>query len=250
MITWETFLGVEKWINANENTFNLSTEISHLCYKLHLKIKLGETGWEKKKPLYPAKNFTFKTAVIVVKHHCRQLEKIFCCVWLKEIWMQLRPRLMSRPRMCERTRVHASPFPVPVWEKKGAIEWVHALFLLGFTYWADKQSIPIKASCRPGVCRKGLCSIGSHHPFNQKKQKKKQPSNTGWLWPEGSGGPSGADTAWSIEMHGKSGRLVPTGSSQKSTSENGWGGRRGKEWRGLRLWLHVGVVSWGKGEAN
>ena len=39
-------------------------------------------------------------------------------------------------------------------EKKEG-EWVHVLLLLGFTHWADKQSIPIKASCSPGGCRRG-----------------------------------------------------------------------------------------------
>lgn len=132
---------------------------------------------EKKKLLYPAKNFTFKTAVIVVKHHSRQLEKnkILLCMTQGNLNATQTSANEQAKNVWAHTRA-CIPLSCACMGKKGAIEWVHALFLLGFTYWADKQSIPIKASCRPGVCRKGAVLHWITSSFLTKKKKNNPPT--------------------------------------------------------------------------
>lgn len=53
--------------------------------------------------------------------------------------------------MCVCIRVCVHVHSCVCMEKKDK-EWVHVLFLPGFTHRVDKQSIPIKASCSPGDC--------------------------------------------------------------------------------------------------
>lgn len=97
--------------------------------------------------------------------------------------MHLRLRLTSGPRMCERTRVHASPFPVPVWGKKkgGPLSGCMRYFCWASHIEQTNNLFQLKQAADAVSAERELCSIGSHHPFNQKKKTKKKTALQHWL---------------------------------------------------------------------
>lgn len=200
---------------------------------------------EKKIHLYPAKNFTFRRAVTVVKHHCRQLEK---CMTQGN----LNATQSSANEQAKNVWAHTRAcFPLScacMGKKRGPLSGCMRYFCWASHIEQTNNLFQLKRAADPVSAERGLCSIGSHHPFNQKKKKKKtnpptladcdrrgaavlqeQIQREAWRWTER-----------------VAGRFQP-GPRRTHQWKNGWGGRWGKEWRGLRLWLHVGVVSEGKG---
>lgn len=164
------------------------------------------------------------------------------CTW----WAQPKAGLASTQCMC--VCVHLGAY-IPLFLSKIEKEWVHVLFLQSFTHWMDKQSIPIKASCSPGDCRRIYAP--SDHIILWKSlewpivmRRKRPPSRTTSVgWPRKGGGGSGN-------------RLVPSYSRKFHSDECWWRcWSSGICWedacsRGLPLLLRVGqggklIVWWG-----
>lgn len=68
-------------------------------------------------------------------------------------------------------------------KKGGALSGCMRYFCWASHIEQTNNLFQLKQAADPVSAERGLCSIGSHHPFNQKKPPNL--SNTGWLWPGG-----------------------------------------------------------------